>query len=130
MVSASRSLGEVRWKVAGVISPVLLSEVVLPAYHPRAGAACLVFGFVIHHAEGPVLVDTGVGTDHPEIDHLFAPVHHPIEGALAAVGVELSDVRMVINSHLHFDHCGSNRLFPGVPLVVQQAEFREARQPD
>lgn len=112
-----------------MIDPVLLTEVVLPERHPRAGAVCAVFGFVIHHASGPVLVDTGVGVGHQELDALFAPVHHPIEGALAEVGVPLTEVRMVINSHLHFDHCGNNRLFPGVPLVVQETEYEAARQP-
>lgn len=112
-----------------MITPVLLSEVVLPSYHPRAGVPCVVYGFVIHHLEGPVLVDTGVGTGHPDIDSLFARVHHPIEDALAQVGVQPAQVRMVINSHLHFDHCGNNRLFPGVPMVVQEAEYNETRQP-
>jgi glyoxylase-like metal-dependent hydrolase (beta-lactamase superfamily II) len=108
---------------------MLLSEVVLPDYHPRAGAACVVFGFVIHHAEGPVLVDTGVGTGHTGIDSLFAPVHHSIEDAMANMGVRPTDVKMVINSHLHFDHCGNNRLWPGIPIVVQRAEYESARQP-
>lgn len=111
-----------------MINPVLLSEVTLPDDHPRAGAACVVFGFVIHHEDGPILVDTGVGTGHADIDSLFAPVHHPIEEALTQVGVDPADVRMVINSHLHFDHCGNNRLFPGVPLVVQRIEYQAARE--
>jgi glyoxylase-like metal-dependent hydrolase (beta-lactamase superfamily II) len=112
-----------------VISPVLLSEVVLPDTHPRAGVLCPVFGFVIHHRQGAVLVDTGVGGGHARLDVLFSVVHHPLEAALAGVGVELGDVVMVINSHLHFDHCGNNRLFPGLPLVVQQAEYEQVLQP-
>lgn len=112
-----------------MISPVVLSEVVLPETHPRAGEACVVLGFVIHHASGPVLVDTGVGTGHVEIDSTFAPIHHPIDDVLSGVGVHRDDVTMVINSHLHFDHCGNNRLFPGVPLVVQRSEYEKAQQP-
>ena len=84
-----------------MISPVLLSEVVLPEDHPRAGSACMVFGFVVHHSEGPVLVDTGVGVGHRAIESLFSPVHHSVDGALGRIGVERYDVRMVINSHLH-----------------------------
>lgn len=58
-----------------MITPVLLTEVSLPPTHPRAGAACMVFGFVIHHGDGPVLVDTRVGVGHPAIDSASSPVH-------------------------------------------------------
>jgi N-acyl homoserine lactone hydrolase len=34
---------------------------------------------------------------------------------------------MVVNTHLHFDHCGGNRLFPGVPIHVQRRELLDAR---
>ncbi len=36
----------------------------------------------------------------------------------------------MINTHLHFDHCGGNRLFPGVPIHVQRAEREAARADD
>jgi glyoxylase-like metal-dependent hydrolase (beta-lactamase superfamily II) len=36
---------------------------------------------------------------------------------------------MVANSHLHFDHCGNNVLFPDVPIFVQEAELEAASQP-
>jgi N-acyl homoserine lactone hydrolase len=35
---------------------------------------------------------------------------------------------MVVNTHLHFDHCGGNRLFPGVPIHVQRRELADARE--
>src|SRR5262245_31976391 len=37
------------------------------------------------------------------------------------------DVVCVINTHLHYDHCGGNRLFPGVPIHVQARELADAR---
>lgn len=111
------------------ITPLLLSELTLPAFHPRAGAACPVYGFIIDHPGGPVLFDTGIGTDNEEIDEAYPATHHPLESALARIGVELNEVQMVINSHLHFDHCGNNRLFPGVPMAVQETEFAATRQP-
>ena len=40
------------------------------------------------------------------------------------------DVTSVINTHLHFDHCGGNRLFPGVPIHVQARELADARSLD
>ena len=37
----------------------------------------------------------------------------------------------MINTHLHFDHCGGNRLFPGIPIHVQARELAAARtEPD
>jgi len=36
-------------------------------------------------------------------------------------------VAVVINTHLHFDHCGGNRLFPGLPIHVQASELAAAR---
>jgi N-acyl homoserine lactone hydrolase len=60
-------------------------------------------------------------------------VYHPnvisIDRALAAIGVDERDVVAVINSHLHFDHCGQNEVFHrrGVPIYVQSAEVETAR---
>ena len=39
------------------------------------------------------------------------------------------DVVWVINTHLHFDHCGGNRLFPGVPIHVQRLELQGPHDP-
>jgi Metallo-beta-lactamase superfamily len=40
------------------------------------------------------------------------------------------DIACVSNTHLHFDHCGGNRLFPGVPIHVQARELADARSLD
>jgi N-acyl homoserine lactone hydrolase len=38
---------------------------------------------------------------------------------------------MVVNTHLHFDHCGGNHLFAGKPIYVQRRELEDARtQPE
>jgi N-acyl homoserine lactone hydrolase len=42
----------------------------------------------------------------------------------------VSRVALVVNTHLHFDHCGGNRLFPGVPIHVQRRELADARTQD
>ena len=42
----------------------------------------------------------------------------------------MDDVRLVVNSHLHFDHCGNNMRFPGLPIYVQAAEYEAARRPN
>jgi N-acyl homoserine lactone hydrolase len=42
---------------------------------------------------------------------------------------ELGPVTAVINTHLHFDHCGGNRRFAGTPTFVQHAELEAAVEP-
>ena len=77
-----------------------------------------VFVWTIDHPEGLVLVDTGMIDSRPEVDDL-SPTPHPENIP--------RDVASVINTHLHFDHCGGNRLFPGVPIHVQARELADAR---
>ena len=107
---------------------LLAGRVTLPLQHPRHGDPYPLYAYLVAHPDGPVLVDTGCGPGHPWIDEHFAPEDIPIERALTKVGIEVSDVAMIINTHLHFDHCGQNRRFPGIPVVVQRAEFEAAAE--
>ena len=63
------------------------------------------------------------------IEKLYRPRRVPLDEVLVSRGAELGDVVAVVNSHLHFDHCGGNRLFPGVPIHVQRAEYEATRTP-
>jgi N-acyl homoserine lactone hydrolase len=78
-----------------------------------------VYVHAIDHPAGVVLVDTGMIDSTPELDEAWEPVPHPENVP--------RDVVCVINTHLHFDHCGGNRLFPGVPIHVQARELADAR---
>ena len=111
------------------IEPLHLADVTLPDAHPRAGQPCPIFAFLIRHPAGLVLVDTGVGDGHAGIDKLYAPQRRLLKDELAARGVAVEDVTAVINTHLHFDHCGENRLFAGVPIHVQRVEHEAAQEP-
>jgi N-acyl homoserine lactone hydrolase len=77
-----------------------------------------VFVWTIDHPAGRVLVDTGIIESRSEIDDM-SPTPHPENIP--------RDVTVVINTHLHWDHCGGNRLFPGVPIHVQARELADAR---
>ena len=68
-----------------------------------------------------MLVDTGMIDSRPEVDDM-SPTPHPENIP--------RDIACVINTHLHFDHCGGNRLFPGVPIHVQARELAAARSRD
>jgi N-acyl homoserine lactone hydrolase len=47
--------------------------------------------------------------------------------ALAEHDLSPADVRIVINSHLHFDHCGQNAVFKHAPFYIQRSELARAR---
>ena len=74
---------------------------------------------VIDHPDGRVLVDTGMIDSTPELDAEW--------GVRFDAAKIPRDVLCVINTHLHFDHCGGNRLFAGTPIHVQRNEREAAR---
>jgi N-acyl homoserine lactone hydrolase len=82
------------------------------------------FSDTIEHPDGLILVDTGMIDSTPELDEEWQPTPHPLPYEL------VSRVAVVVNTHLHFDHCGGNRLFPGLPIHVQRRELADARTKD
>lgn len=91
---------------------------------PRVEAA---LAYLVRRPEGVLLFDTGIGAVDPETEAHYRPQRRPLPDALAAAGVRPSDVSLIVNCHLHFDHSGGNPLFPGVPIVTQAAELELAR---
>jgi N-acyl homoserine lactone hydrolase len=87
-----------------------------------------VHGFVIKHPRaGAILVDTGVGWP-TEIVREWRVVNRHMADALAEHDLSPADVKIVINSHLHFDHCGQNAVFQHAPFYVQRPELERARR--
>jgi N-acyl homoserine lactone hydrolase len=86
-----------------------------------------VHGFVIKHPRaGAILVDTGVGWP-TELVKEWRVVNRHAADALAEHDLSPVDVRIVINTHLHFDHCGQNAVFKHAPFYVQRTELERAR---
>jgi N-acyl homoserine lactone hydrolase len=86
-----------------------------------------VHGFVVTDGDRAVLVDTGVGGPQAVLDD-WRVVNVAAADALAAVGLSPADISLVINTHLHFDHCGQNAVFRHAPFYVQRAELDRARR--
>jgi N-acyl homoserine lactone hydrolase len=85
-----------------------------------------VYVHVIDHPEGRVLVDTGLTELHPavaDMDPRLIPFTEP-------GGLDPDSIDIVVNTHLHFDHCGGNHLFAGKPTYVQRRELDDALGPD
>lgn len=88
-----------------------------------------VYAYAVRNSSGVLLFDTGVGPPHDAIDSLYRPRRASLPDLLAKDGMAIADVAVVVNCHLHFDHCGGNPLFPHARVVVQRTELEEARRP-
>lgn len=82
------------------ITQLDLAFVELPDTHPAASLSRTipVHGFLVHHPDGAILVDTGVGLGNEFIDNLYRPTRTSLEVALAAHGVALDQIVAVVNS--------------------------------
>lgn len=84
-----------------------------------------VYVHVIDHPAARVLVDTGLTELHSAVADL-----DPRLRPLNEQDFDLAGVDVVVNTHLHFDHCGGNHLFAGRPIYVQRRELDDARGED
>ena len=84
-----------------------------------------VYVHVIDHPDGRVLVDTGMTELHPAVADMDPRLMPLSEQAFDVAGIDI-----VVNTHLHFDHCGGNHLFAGRPIYVQRRELDDARSQD
>jgi glyoxylase-like metal-dependent hydrolase (beta-lactamase superfamily II) len=95
--------------------------------------------FLVEHAEGLVLFDTGM---HPEliddnerlrsVASMFQPAlgeDELVSARLGQIGVDPRQVAIIACSHLHFDHCGGHSLVPDARLLVQRPEWDAAHDP-
>jgi len=86
-----------------------------------------VHGFVVTHPGGAMLVDTGVGGPEKVLND-WRVVNRSAAEALAELDMTPGDIGLVINTHLHFDHCGQNAVFRHAPFYVQRTELDRARR--
>jgi N-acyl homoserine lactone hydrolase len=101
------------------VTPLHMGEAIVE------GTSYPYFAYAVAHPQGLVVVDTGMLDSIPELDEAYSPTIVPLTEHL-----DVGDVALVVNTHLHFDHCGGNRLFPGTPIYVQRTEREAARGPD
>ncbi|HSJ65551.1 MAG TPA: MBL fold metallo-hydrolase [Gemmatimonadaceae bacterium] len=126
----------------GVVPKPLWERRIQPDARNRIpmGMRCL----LIEHDAGPVLIDTGAGNKEDAKFHDIYAIENggdpgPTaleDGLRTAAGIAPADVRLVLNTHLHFDHAGGNtrrtpdeRVVPSFPharYVVQRGEYEFA----
>jgi len=88
---------------------------------------------LITNANKNMLIDTGIG-ELPEKYRKFYTVKRKpeqnLKTQLAQHNLKPEDIDIIVNTHLHFDHCGNNSLFPNAKIIVQADELRYARAPE
>ena len=63
---------------------------------------------VVRDGKHTVVIETGIGNKlNPKMRSIYG-ARQLLPSAFAAAAIRLEDVDVVINSHLHFDHCGWN----------------------
>lgn len=96
--------------------------------------------FLLRHPQGNVLFDTGCHpsvADDPEarwgdLTKAMTPMMGSGENVLDQldnVGLSPDDIDVVINSHLHCDHCGCNEFFSNATFFVHADELAHASDP-
>jgi glyoxylase-like metal-dependent hydrolase (beta-lactamase superfamily II) len=91
---------------------------------------------VVRTGQHTVLIETGIGNKLPE--RLISIFGQPAKllHNLNAAGISPEDIDIVINSHLHFDHCGWNTMlndgkivptFPRAKYYAPEGEWQHGR---
>jgi glyoxylase-like metal-dependent hydrolase (beta-lactamase superfamily II) len=121
----------------GVIPRPMWSRVSPPDERNRI---LLAMNSLLIHAAGKwILVETGAGDKwSAKLTDIFAFKGPGLPQKLAARGVPPEKIDIVINTHLHFDHCGGNTrmvggeavpAFPHARYIVQRGEIEHAKAP-
>jgi len=94
---------------------------------------------LIHAGNKRILVETGAGTKwSAKLREIYGFEGSRLLNGLRHHGLGPDDIDVVINTHLHFDHCGGNTriekdrvvaTFPHARYVVQRGEFEHAMNP-
>jgi N-acyl homoserine lactone hydrolase len=98
-----------------------------------------IYAFAIEHPEGVIIVDTGETAR--ALEPGYFPRWHPyfrvgmresvhaeeeIGPQLKRLGIEPSDIRQVVMTHLHTDHAGGLAHFPDTEIVASPEEIKRA----
>src|SRR5512140_2536213 len=92
---------------------------------------------LVRTGEKNILIETGIGNKLPEKTAQIYGMPAQLLDNLHAAGLAPEDIDIVINSHLHFDHCGWNTVrsnglivptFPNAKYYAQKGEWKHAHE--
>jgi glyoxylase-like metal-dependent hydrolase (beta-lactamase superfamily II) len=122
----------------GVIPRTLWEKKIAPDARNRITLAmnCL----LIHAGGKRLLVETGAGDKwSSKLRDIYGMEQSRLVDGLREYGLRPEDIDVVVNTHLHFDHCGGNTfvekdkvlpVFPNARYVVRSGEFDHGKHPN
>ena len=118
----------------GVVPKTMWSKKVAPDEQNRLDAG--LNSLLVRTGTKNILIETGIGNKLPDKMAQIYKQPAKLLDNLHAAGVAPEDIDIVINTHLHFDHCGWNTVrrgdrmvatFPNAKYYVQQKEWEHGR---
>jgi glyoxylase-like metal-dependent hydrolase (beta-lactamase superfamily II) len=117
----------------GVIPKIMWEKKMTPDSKNRVSGG--LNSLLVRTGDQNVLIETGIGNKLSERMIKFYGQPAKLLGNMTAAGIAPEDIDVVINTHLHFDHCGWNTIrqnervvptFPKAKYYVQEGEWRHA----
>lgn len=128
--------------VFGVVPRMMWERVAPPLderYRMPLGLNCL----LLRSRGQTILIETGVGAKPGDRDAASPAEEGTLLTSLAALGVTPEEIDVVVNTHLHADHCGWNTsasvngegevlvpTFPNARYVINATEWEDATHPN
>jgi len=120
----------------GVIPKTMWSKKVTPDEQNRLNVG--LNSLLVRTGDKNILIETGIGNKLPEkLVQIYKQPAKLLDN-LHAAGLAPEDIDIVINTHLHFDHCGWNTVrrdgktvstFPRAKYYAPEGEWQYARHP-
>jgi glyoxylase-like metal-dependent hydrolase (beta-lactamase superfamily II) len=106
----------------GVVPKVLWEKIYAPDEQNRIKMG--LNSILIKTEKALILVETGIGPGlDQKFSHFYSVVREPdLLAEIKSLGYSPEDIDFVINTHLHFDHCGGN-------TFQKMSGFRLSRTP-
>lgn len=125
--------------VFGIVPRVMWERAASPTLDDQHRMALGLNSLLVRSHEKLILIETGVG-DKDGGRRQASPVEDGnLLAHLSALGIQPEEIDIVVNTHLHADHCGWNTLaegerivptFPRARYLIQRGEWEAATHPN
>jgi len=108
-------------KYAGPVSSRIAMVVYLGDWTEKVERAYYIW--VVKGEGETVVFDSGVRPDYGREMSLLKDSYVQQDTMLERMGIKAAEVKHLVISHMHFDHCGGLELFPNAKVYIQRREF-------